>query len=90
MKRRALLRHFGSLKRIREATVNDIAQVKGMNRDLAAKIRAHLDEMASLLDREESADATEVDEQPRELPAPIEESPANLQDIEQGIKVDRE
>ena len=30
-----------------------------MNRDLAAKIRAHLDEMAALLDREESADAPE-------------------------------
>jgi excinuclease ABC subunit C len=58
VKRRALLRHFGSLRRIREATVEDIAQVKGMNRDLAAKIRAHLDEMSALLDREEHADAT--------------------------------
>ena len=34
VKRRALLRHFGSLKRIREASVEDIAQVKGINRDL--------------------------------------------------------
>jgi excinuclease ABC subunit C len=59
VKRRALLRHFGSLRRIREATVEDIAQVKGMNRDLATKIRAHLDEMAALLDNEEAADATE-------------------------------
>ncbi len=59
VKRRALLRHFGSLRRIREATVEDIAQVKGMNRDLAAKIRAHLDEMSALLDREERADAIE-------------------------------
>jgi len=59
VKRRALLRHFGSLRRIREATVEDIAQVKGMNRDLAAKIRTHLDEMSALLDREEGADAVE-------------------------------
>jgi excinuclease ABC subunit C len=60
VKRRALLRHFGSLRRIREATVEEIAQVKGMNRDLAAKIRVHLDEMASLLDREERAEASEA------------------------------
>ena len=60
VKRRALLRHFGSLRRIREATVEDIAQVKGMNRDLAAKIRSHLDEMAALLDREEGADAVDT------------------------------
>ena len=53
VKRRVLLRHFGSLRRIREATVDDISQVKGMNRDLATKIRAHLDEMAALLDSEE-------------------------------------
>jgi excinuclease ABC subunit C len=64
VKRRALLRHFGSLRRIREATVEDIAQVKGMNRDLAAKIRSHLDEMAALLDREEVADAVESAPQP--------------------------
>ena len=30
--------------------------MKGMNRDLAMKIRVHLDEMAALLDREENAD----------------------------------
>jgi len=57
VKRRALLRHFGSLRRIREATVEDIAQVKGMNREMAMRIRGHLDEMAALLDREERADA---------------------------------
>ncbi len=60
VKRRTLLRHFGSLRRIREATVEDIAQVKGMNRDLAGKIRAHLDEMAALLDREEHADGADA------------------------------
>jgi excinuclease ABC subunit C len=57
-RRRALLRHFGSLRRIREASVDDIAAVKGVNRDLAAHIREHLDTMAALLDREEHDDET--------------------------------
>jgi len=48
-RRRALLRHFGSLKRINEASVDEIAAVKGLNRDLAAEVRRHLDEMAALL-----------------------------------------
>jgi len=67
VKRRALLRHFGSLRRIREATVEDIAQVKGMNRELAMKIRRHLDEMSALLDREERAEAPESAPVPPEL-----------------------
>jgi len=62
VRRRAMLRHFGSLKRIREATVDEIAAVKGLNRELAAEIRRHLDEMTALLDGEESAD-------PADLPA---------------------
>lgn len=53
VRRRALLRHFGSLKRIREATAEEIAQVKGVNREVAAEIRRHLDAMSALLDREE-------------------------------------
>jgi excinuclease ABC subunit C len=60
VKRRALLRHFGSLRRIRDATVDDIAQVKGLNRDMAMKIRAHLDEMSALLDSEEGAEGAEA------------------------------
>jgi excinuclease ABC subunit C len=60
VKRRALLRHFGSLRRIRDATVDDIAQVKGLNRDMAMKIRAHLDEMSALLDSEDRAEAQDV------------------------------
>ncbi len=55
-RRRALLRHFGSLRRIREASIDDIAAVKGVNRELAAQIRGHLDAMAALLDREERED----------------------------------
>ncbi|HLX36286.1 MAG TPA: helix-hairpin-helix domain-containing protein, partial [Candidatus Binataceae bacterium] len=71
VKRRALLRHFGSLRRIRDATVEDIAQVKGLNRELATKIRNHLDEMSALLDREERADAAM--ELVPELPAVVTE-----------------
>ncbi|HSR57839.1 MAG TPA: excinuclease ABC subunit UvrC [Candidatus Binataceae bacterium] len=60
VRRRALLRHFGSLRRIREASVEEIAQVKGMGGDLAAEIRRHLDQMSALLDQEEHAAAQEV------------------------------
>jgi excinuclease ABC subunit C len=59
VRRRAMLRHFGSLKRIREATVDEIAAVKGLNRELAAEIRRHLNEMTALLDVEESAGAAD-------------------------------
>lgn len=59
-RRRALLSHFGSLKRIREATVGEIAEVKGFNRELATEIRRHLDAMASLFEREETATDVEA------------------------------
>ncbi len=55
VRRRALLRHFGSLKRIREASLEELSRVKGINRDLAAVIRRGLDAMASMLDREAGA-----------------------------------
>ena len=55
VRRRAMLRHFGSLKRIREASLEELSQVKGINHDLAAAIRRELDAMASILDREEQA-----------------------------------
>ena len=53
---RALLRHFGSLKRIRAASAEEIAQVKGINRDLAAAVRRDLDEITAVLDSEERAE----------------------------------
>ncbi len=59
VRRRALLRHFGSLRKIRHASVDEIAVVKGMNRDLAAEVRRHLDAMAALLESEERAEAVE-------------------------------
>ena len=41
-RRRALLRHFGSLKRVREATVEALATVPGVTLTLAAKIKEQL------------------------------------------------
>jgi len=83
VRRRALLRHFGSLKRIREAAVDEIAEVKGLNRELAAEIRRHLDEMTALLDVEESAEPGDQPNLPLEPPtipsedarAPVNDSP---------------
>ncbi len=43
-RRRQLLRHFGSLKRIRAATVEDLAAVDGMNHKAAEAVRRFFDE----------------------------------------------
>jgi excinuclease ABC subunit C len=40
---RALLKHFGSLKRVREASLADIAAVEGFNEKLAGDIKRHLE-----------------------------------------------
>jgi len=56
---RALLRHFGSLKRIREASAEEVAQVQGINKSLAQHVRRELDAMRALLDREEPNGRTE-------------------------------
>jgi excinuclease ABC subunit C len=59
VRRRALLRHFGSLKRIRAASVEEIAVVKGMNRELAAEVRRYLDTMTAMLEEQVRADAAD-------------------------------
>lgn len=41
-KRKALLAHFGSIKRVREASIDDLAALPGINRDLADRILAAL------------------------------------------------
>jgi excinuclease ABC subunit C len=41
-RRRALLRHFGSLEAIREASLDDLSAVDGMNRTLASRVRESL------------------------------------------------
>jgi excinuclease ABC subunit C len=59
-RRRALLRHFGSLKRLRAASAEEIATVPGISSRLAAEIRAHLaapeDEAASAADEQSPPD----------------------------------
>jgi excinuclease ABC subunit C len=59
VRRRALLRHFGSLRRIREASVEQLALVKGVNPELATEIRNHLATMTALLDQEEKVEREE-------------------------------
>ncbi len=59
VRRRELLRHFGSLRRIREASLPQLAAVKGVNTELAAEIRKHLDLMSALLDQEENVEREE-------------------------------
>jgi excinuclease ABC subunit C len=59
VRRRALLRHFGSLRRIREASLEQLALVKGVNHELATEIRRHLETMTALLDQEETVEREE-------------------------------
>ncbi|MDO8433162.1 MAG: excinuclease ABC subunit UvrC [Candidatus Binatus sp.] len=66
-RRRAMLRHFGSLRRIRAATIEEIAAVKGINLPLAAEIRRHLDQMTALLD-----DVEQGEQSSEELVAAVE------------------
>ena len=42
-RRKALLKHFGSMDKIKEASVVDLASVKGMNVAAAESIKAHLE-----------------------------------------------
>jgi excinuclease ABC subunit C len=42
-RRKALLKHFGSMDKIREASVEDLISVKGMNMSAAESIKAHLE-----------------------------------------------
>jgi excinuclease ABC subunit C len=60
-RRRALLRHFGSLKRIREASVDEMAGVKGMNHQLGATVRGHLDALGKATCASEGAEADELE-----------------------------
>ncbi len=42
-RRKALLKHFGSMDKIREASVEELAAVPGMNTVSAASVKAHLE-----------------------------------------------
>jgi excinuclease ABC subunit C len=41
-KRKALMSHFGSLDKIRSASVEELAEVKGIHEDLAHALKSHL------------------------------------------------
>ncbi len=42
-RRKALLKHFGSMDKIRDASLDELASVPGMNQSSAASIKAHLE-----------------------------------------------
>src|SRR5262249_9731711 len=46
-RRRELLKHFGSLKKIKAATLDEIAQAPGMSRAAAEAIKKHFGETAT-------------------------------------------
>jgi excinuclease ABC subunit C len=55
-RKRSLLGHFGSLKRIRAATAQDIAEVEGFNRDLAQRVQQFLAAQSPELEAKETAE----------------------------------
>jgi excinuclease ABC subunit C len=42
-RRKALLKHFGSMDKIREASIEELSAVKGMNTNAAESVKAHLE-----------------------------------------------
>jgi len=62
-RKRALLAHFGSLKRIRAATVEEIAQVEGFNLQLAERVQRFLAaQWAEVEAREAAEGGAELDD----------------------------
>ena len=55
-RKRTLLAHFGSLKRIRAATVEDIAQVEGFNLQLAERVQRFLAAQSAEVEAREAAE----------------------------------
>ena len=41
-RKKALLKRFGSVRRIREVSVDEVAETPGISRDLAERLKAHL------------------------------------------------
>ena len=58
MRRKALLRHFGSLKRLSAATVEEITEVPGVGRRTAEAILAALDKDTKAGDGAEAKPST--------------------------------
>jgi excinuclease ABC subunit C len=66
-RRKRLLRHFGSVQRIREATVEALAEVPGISAALAAQIKTSLGEPPRVESREYPSGA---DDGPPSVPPP--------------------
>jgi excinuclease ABC subunit C len=60
-RRRTLLRHFGSLKRVKEATVQEIAAVEGFGPGQAAKVHGFFHAASAEERAEEAADEDRID-----------------------------
>ncbi len=79
-RRNRLLRHFGSLRRIRAASIEDLARVPGISSALAAQIKEDLMSNATTPPDEAAAAETVRDPastQPAQSPAPHEREPGS-------------
>jgi excinuclease ABC subunit C len=75
-RKRALLTHFGSLKRIRAASLEEVASVEGFNQKLAEAVHGFL--LAAKVAQAEAAEAAEAAQGDTDLgegPAPQQEEP---------------
>ena len=76
-RQRQLLRHFGSIKRVRQATVDELAAVPGISRSVAEAVAAHW--------AKQPLDAGVVEPQPTAEAAAAEEPHAEEQAIESAF-----
>jgi excinuclease ABC subunit C len=76
-RQRQLLRHFGSIKRVRQATVDELAAVPGISRSIAEAVFSHW--------AKQPLDAGVVEPQPTAEAAAAEEPHAEEQAIESAF-----
>jgi excinuclease ABC subunit C len=80
-RQRQLLRHFGSIKRVREASVDDLAAVSGISRSVAEAVHAHW--------AKQPLDAGVVEPQPTAEAAAAEQPHAEEQAIDAAFTDDQ-
>jgi excinuclease ABC subunit C len=76
-RRQALLKHFGSLKRLRAATVEEICQVPGIGRRTAETVVATLAAAAPAAPAVNTATGEIIDQDDGPAPAPAERDPSH-------------
>ncbi|WP_262412540.1 excinuclease ABC subunit UvrC [Actinacidiphila acidipaludis] len=69
-RRQALLKHFGSLKRLRAATIDEICQVPGVGRRTAETVAAALASAAPAAPAVNTATGEIIEDEPAAAPAP--------------------